>query len=110
MTVEEITARGYKEYPRGIATPSGVDRCFQKRFSDNVGKKYFVDAYLWHPLDPYDGVGCDWEYEVYLRLQDGDHPLRVQYYGGCTLDEAEANVEALFQTGLFRYYERWEDC
>jgi len=46
-------------------------------------------------------------YEVYLEPKTGG-ALLLKFYAGAELDNVEANVEALFKTGLYNYYEEWE--
>ena len=47
MTDQDILARGYKEFKPTPFHNSGIVKCFQKRFDDDNGKKYFIDIHKW---------------------------------------------------------------
>ena len=40
MTDEELLSRGYREFKPGPFDGEYVEKMFQKRFDDDVGKKY----------------------------------------------------------------------
>ena len=52
MTDNDIIDSGYKECSMPII--KHASRFFQKRFDDNIGKKYFIDIYRYDfPDHPY---------------------------------------------------------
>ena len=105
-----ILSKGYSEE----LTPSynkdhGIDRRFYKRFTDDVGKKYIISINKYLPLThPSTGniIDLGYEYEVYLEPKTGG-ALLLRFYAGAELDNVENNIEALFKTGLYNYYEMW---
>lgn len=104
MTDKEILNRGYHRYERTPFDKDWVECHFQKRFDDEVGKKYFIEINKYEHLteNPY-------EYEVYLEPKNYKGTIRILFYAGATLDEVEKQVEELFATGNYEYYEKWEE-
>ena len=53
MNDKEILENGYHEYKPTCFHNDGITKCFQKRFDDDIGKKYFIDINKWgDPTDP----------------------------------------------------------
>ena len=47
---KELLKNGYKEFKPGpMDNPSVID-CFQKRFDDETGKRYFITVKKWDKL------------------------------------------------------------
>ena len=114
-TPEEYKAflenRGYKEYKPGPFTHDGIRRCFQKRFTDQHGTRYFVNVHEWEPLiHPQRGeiAPVSYEYEVTTANLDKE-PVQMLFYAGWTIEKVEEYMEKMFDTGLFAYYERDEE-
>ena len=108
--------KGYREYKPTAFHNSNVSRCWQKRFDDEHGKKYFIDinewdnAYLKSHLTYSDGVP-DFAYEFSMQMYAaGTHnPINILFHSSWTLAEVEEFVEKMWQTGMYDYYEKWED-
>lgn len=117
MVVDEIlTDRGYREYPKTVFDNDHVVARFQKRFDDEIGKKYFVNVVK---LDcsyvPLDKRGNHWtpyiyEYECYLSMFDEDKPVKMEFYAGWLVEEVEEYAEKVWQQMGHNYYERWDEC
>ena len=116
MTDQDLLDRGFKRYPRAWFESDGIDVCFQKRYDDEVGKRYFININKWKPIEDRnapDGVWpANYEYEVYFQNNDSEKrgAIKILLYAGWDIDEVEEYVQKLFETGLFEYYEKWEDC
>lgn len=117
MTDQDLLDRGFKEYPPTYPIDyDGIETKFQKRYDDEVGKRYFIIVNKWKPFfDSRTGKtwGSNYEYEVYFQKDDGkggSKAINILLYSGWDVDEAEEYVWKLFETGLFDYYEKWEDC
>ena len=111
MTIQDILERGYHEY-KPTMFDQYVEKCFQKRFDDETGKKYFIEIKLYEPIvHPITGETYPhtYEYETQLHNLD-DEPVNLQFFAGWTIDKVELYVEKLFDTGWFQYYERWDEC
>ena len=112
MTDKEILDRGYHRYERTQFDDWYVECHFQKRFDDEIGKKYFIDINKYEQYrHPSTGelTGSVYEYEVYLEPKNYKGAIRILFYAGATLDEVEKQVEELFATGNYEYYEQWEE-
>ena len=111
MTDKDVLAAGYKEYQPTKFDHSHIEKCFQKRFDDENGKKYFIDIKKWGEMThPYTGETWPPSYEFHVQLcNHDDEPVNMEFFSGWSIDKVEQYVEALFQTGLFKHYERWDE-
>lgn len=117
MTDQDFIQRGFKQFsPTPYFDSNGIETLFQKRYDDKIGKRYFITVNKWKPIVDYRN-GKTWpsnyEYEVYFQKDDGNgntKAIKILLYSGWNIDEAEEYVQKLFETGLFEYYEKWEDC
>lgn len=107
-----LMERGYYRYPPEPEERFVTD-CFQKRFDDEIGKKYFIDAIKYEAfVHPYtkEVFPPNYEFMVYFVDAKTKGAVRILLYAGWyDIEEVENRVEQLFQTGLFAYYEKWED-
>ena len=117
MTDQDLLDRGFKQFPPTYPIdPAGVKNKYQKCYSDEIGKRYFITVSEWEPI--FDRrTGKTWpinyEYDVYFQKDDGKgstKAIKILLYAGWDVDEVEEYVQRLFETGLFDYYEKWEDC
>ena len=115
LTRERILEKGYKEF-RPTEFHHDIDKCYQKRFDDEIGKKYFIDIHEYAPFTDRDGRTWPRSYEFVVYLykksedEDKDYPVKMLFFVDWTLDMVEEHVEALFATGMYRHYERWDEC
>ncbi len=103
---------GYKRFERSNIDPEGIECKYQKRFDDDIGKKYFITANKWrsfkHPFRD-EVLPESFEFEVCFSDKETGKPIKLAFYSGWLLSEAEAMVEQLWKTGLFEYYERFDE-
>ena len=110
MTDKELIALGFKEYPPTRFDSDGIEGCFQKRYDDDKGKKYFININKWkewrHPhtneVEP-----PNYEYTSQLYKKNGHDPLNLLFHSSWTLEDVEKYMEALWNTGLFEHYEEF---
>lgn len=110
---QEIIEAGYKEYPKSHLDSDGIEKNFQKRFDDNIGKKYFIDIHKWHIMThPTTGEtwGPNYEFTTQLYKKNTKEPINLKFFAGWNINTVEDYCEQLFKTGLFEYYEKWSDC
>lgn len=108
MTDADIINKGYKEYPPTCFHDSGVEKCYQKRFTDENGTRYFIDINKWRPMThPHTGetFGPDYEYTVQMYKKNTHDALDLTFHSSWKLEDVENHVESLFNTGLYDYYE-----
>lgn len=109
---DKLIARGYHEYLPSPLDHQGIQRCFQKRFDDEIGKKYFINVHEWESIrHPHTGeiTGPSYEYEVYLETEEEHDPVRILFYSSWNIEKVEKYLDHLFSTGGYAYYEKWED-
>ena len=116
MTDQDFIQRGFKQFsPTYPIDSDGIETKFQKRYDDEVGKRYFITVNKWKPIVDH-RAGKTWppnyEYEVYFQKDDGNgwtKAIKILLYAGWDVDEVEEYVQKLFETGLFEYYEKWDE-
>lgn len=111
MIDNDIINAGYKEFEPSPFHNKGVSKCFQKRFDDDVGKKYFIDINKWEfPPHPYtkDPIPTSYEFEAFLGKDD--NPIQLVLYSGWDMDKAENFIEEVWKKMGLDYYERWDEC
>lgn len=114
---EYILGKGYKEFKPTCLNDESVVSCFQKRFDDEMGKKYFIDIEKWYWGDVIPPHRRDtwyqdftYEYSVQIYLKDTDNAIDITFLSSWHLDQVEEHMEKLFETGMYDYYERWDEC
>ena len=113
MTDKYLLERGYKQYnPTPFDNTSVVAR-FQKRFDDDFGKKYFIDALKWsHDYVPEHMRDEWWKpfsycYETQITMFEGRKALNLEFFSDWTLEEVEKFMEDMFKKMKLNYYESW---
>ena len=111
MNEREIINAGYHEYPKTKFDSDSVEKCYQKRFDDASGKKYFIDIKKYSDLvHPFTHEVYEGGYEYFVQLHNLDaEPINLQFFAGWNIDKVEEFVKDLFDTGRFSYYEKWDD-
>lgn len=107
---EILLAAGYKRYePNPIINEYATD-IYQKLFSDNRGKKYFITFYY---LPSYASVVPE-AYEVDVQINE-DHVtgcslnFKLWNLNGATLQQIEEKFERLWSAAGSNYYEKSEN-
>lgn len=109
MTDEYILSKGYKEFkPTQIDSPN-VIKCFQKRFDDDKGKKYFITIKKWDWREFHGEDMPDYSYELGTQLykKDFHYPLNLTFFSGWTVDDVENHLEEIWNPDIYDYYEEW---
>lgn len=116
MNDEYLLERGYKQYaPTPFDSDITVAR-FQKRFDDNIGKKYFINviknSWDYVPENRRDKwwTPFTYEYEVQITMFEEEKPINFQFFSNWLLDEVEMFVENFFNKMKPNYYETWDEC
>ena len=80
--IAKLEKKGYREY-RPTQFDKDVEKCWQKRFDDDTGKKYFIDAKMYPSwTHPHTGeiTPPGFEYEVYFTCGEDERPVRMLFY------------------------------
>jgi len=110
VTDEYLVERGYKEYAPGPWDHDGVEKRFQKRFDDEVGKRYFIDVVKWKPFKhPHTGetFGPDYTYETQMYKKKTHDAVNFEFHSSWKLEDVEDFMRKQFSTWLYDYYELW---
>lgn len=111
----DLESRGYHMYPRTPFQGNFVVCNFQKRFDDNRGKKYFIDAVVWdNSFVPRDRRDEWWHpynttYETQLYGKIDHDALDLEYHSSWKIEDVEKHLEQLWNTELFEHYEEWDE-
>lgn len=110
MTDEYIIEKGYKEFAPSRFDNASIVKCFQKRFDDEIGKKYFITIKKWD-WTPYHYIDIsDYTYELDTQIykKDTHEPINLSFFSGWHLDDVEDYMEKIWNAELFDYYEEWD--
>lgn len=111
MQGQELIARGYKV----ISLPfirEYAHYAYQKCFADQCGKRYFITAYAYEPLEhpvTHEDIALSMEYVVQLYERHTHKPVNIEFFDGWDVASVERYVEWMFNSGKFDYYETWEE-
>ena len=110
MTDTEIIEKGYTEFSPSHIDDKDVEKKFQKRISNEIGKKYFITINKWKKIDvPHTNNtwGPTYEFHTQLYNKQTREPVNLLFFAGWTIESVEEYLEKLFETGLFDYYEKF---
>ena len=111
MVDQELLDRGFMQYKPSEIDHESVEACFQKRYDDEKGKKYFINVKKWASyVHPYSGeiFPESYEYDTQLYKKDDHDAINLLFHSTWSLDDVEDYIEKFWNTGLFDYYEKFE--
>lgn len=105
---EWLVPKGFYEYKPTPFHKDTVKTCFQKRYDDDKGKKYFIDVDIWD-YSWSDRIPENYIPEIRCQLyQTGTHDAFNITFISWEIGQAEEFVENMFQSGVIEHYETWE--
>lgn len=115
---KELIAAGYKKYTSRL-DKQYADYFYQKRFSDDEGKKYFIN-FSHYPANRYGQTELkeSWNADVQFITISGP-TVDIEYFSFWTeeneynhpitsIEDVEQFFEKMWETNLFEYYEKWD--
>ena len=111
MIESDILNAGYHEYDPTPIDHEDIDKRYQKRFDDKIGKKYFIDIIHWKPIrHPHTGewYGGGYEFETQLYKKGTHEPINMTFFSGWDIDSVEKFISDMFDTGILDYYEEFD--
>ena len=111
MTDEYLLDRGFTEFKPTRFNSENVETCFQKRYDDDEGKRYFITINKWKPMKhPHTGEvwGPDYEYTAQLYQKDTHCAVDILFHSDWALEDVEKHLAAMFDSGMYDYYETWD--
>ena len=112
MTDQELLDRGFKQFNPTPFDSDGIETCFQKRYDDDVGKRYFITVHKWKPMThphTHEVFPASYEYNVQLSGKANHDAVDVLFHSTWELDAVEDCLRKMFETGMFDYYEKFND-
>lgn len=108
MNDDTLRKLGFKEYPPTVFHPKGVEKFFQKKYTDEKGIKYFIDVQKWpeYRIPGRDFIPVAYEYTIQIRDRKGN-AIDLLFHDSWKLEDVERYVEKLFKLRMFTYYERY---
>lgn len=105
---EYFTGLGFHEYEPTRFDAENIITCFQKRYDDELGKKYFIDARLWD-FSWSDKVPENYHPELCMQVYQKDTHDAVNFtYIDWDVDQVEKFIDRMFELGLLEHYELWD--
>ena len=108
MVDQDFLSAGFHEFSPSRFEHDGVETCFQKRYDDDHGKKYFITVNKWRAWEhPYthEIFPSDYEYHIQMYKKDDHGAIDILFHSSWNLVDVENYMEKLWDTGLFDYYE-----
>lgn len=112
MTDLDFLENGFHKFQPTQFDSDGVEACFQKRYDDEVGKKYFITVKKWRPMThPHtkETFGPGYEYNVQMYKKGSHDAVDILFHSSWTLKDVESYMEQIWNTGLFDYYEEFAE-
>lgn len=103
MTEKVLLNSGYKEFEVPVLMPY-AHRFFRKKIKDEKGIKYFIDVYEYEIQD-----SLLYEYELHLQKRNFWITTTLHGIDGMTIEEIEKEIENMWASCKFNYYERYEN-
>ena len=104
MTDQDFINNGFKQYPTTDIDHKDVETLFQKRYDDDIGKRYFITVKKWRGwTHPYTGEHFppSYEYETQFYKRNTHEALDLLFHSQWKLEDVEDYLKKLFNTGLF---------
>lgn len=106
MTDKILLQKGFKQFLPNRIVSNNIEICFQKRYDDNIGKRYFITINKWKPIgtDP-----ASYEYTTQFYNNINHDAINMTFHNSWKLEDVETYLNKLWETGLFDYYERFNE-
>lgn len=90
------------------------DYSYQKRFDDDLGKKYFIDFQFYDYTKYYKDHGISVKASVTFN-NDNEEPGKLDKpvwldFDFNSIEQAETFVEVMWKASNSQYYELWSEC
>lgn len=102
--------QGFTRYDKTPYDNDSVECIYQKCYKDDIGKKYFINIKKWKPwTHPYTEAvqPTTYEYGIQLYKKDSHDAINLLFHSTWKLTDVEMYLDAMWNTGLFDYYEEY---
>lgn len=107
MKIEDIEKADYKIYEPSKLDGDCVTCLYQKRFTDEVGIKYFITINKWDYSRYKIDEPIRYESHIQYYYTKDRKALDVTFHWDWELAEVEEFAEKIWNDNNFEYYERW---
>ena len=108
MELVDILAKCYKRYDPSIVDGDCVKNLYQRRFDDDIGKKYYITIKDWD-FTRYGNPLIQYEATAQLYIGEDRDPIDLSFSGNLDLDDVEKMVEKFWRDNNCEYYEKWNN-
>ena len=110
---KKLTEHGYKKWIP-YSRIDVFEYSYQKRFDDDLGKKYFIDFQFYNYMKYYRDHGISVKASVTFN-NDNEEPGKLDKpvwldFDFNSIEQAEAFVEVMWKASNSQYYELWSEC
>jgi len=112
MTDKYLIENGFEQFAPRWDSTGNIEIAFQKLYNDEIGKKYFIHVNKWRAIEhphTHEIIGPHYEYKVQLYKKDSRSALDFTFHNDWTLEDVEYYIDEIFNTGMFDYYERFDN-
>lgn len=105
IIAKELEEKKFNSYNKSEFDSDSVVKCWQKKYRDTRGIKYFIDVKLYeiiHPVSKEDIGGYEVSCQLYLKP---NHDAVNLSFLDSTITEVEKFIEDLFELDKLEYYE-----
>lgn len=107
---KKLTEHGYKKWIPNSRIDT-FDYSYQKRFDDDLGKKYFIDFQFYDYMRYYHDHGISVKASVTFN-NDNEEPGKLDKpvwldFDFSSIEQAETFVEVMWKASNSQYYESW---
>jgi hypothetical protein len=110
---QKLLDNGYRKHcSLNYTTFHSTDTLYQKRIDDDVGKRYYINAW-YYPCKDWNNGNISPEsimVEVQLKDQDGDAYLTVSPWVNNDIVKAEEIIDRIWLSERCGYDEKWGEC
>lgn len=110
---KKLIEHGYKKWIPNSRIDV-FDYLYQKRFDDDLGKKYFIDFQFYDYMKYYHDHGISVKASVTFN-NDNEEPGKLDKtvwinFDFNSIEQAETFVEEMWKASNSQYYELWSEC
>lgn len=110
---KELVEHGYKKWVSDSHI-FNFDYCYQRRFDDKLGKKYFIDFQFYDYMKYYHDHGISVKASTTFN-NDNEEPGKLDKtvwldFDFDSIEQAEAFVETMWKASNSQHYELWSEC
>lgn len=109
----KLREKGYKEYPPSAVCGPTVISCFQKRFDDDAGQKYFINvhkhdmSFIPSHLRPKGWQPYSFNYEMFSSVGEEERSINIEFGYDWPVEAVETFAEDLFKKMNLNYHEKF---